>query len=80
MRPELTEVGLARGHAGEAFVVAKVQIGFRAIVGDKHLAMFKGRHRAGVDVQIGVKLAQAHRIAARLQQCTQSGGCKTFAK
>jgi hypothetical protein len=60
--------------------MAKVQIGFGAVIGDEDLAMLKGRHRAGIDVQIGVQLAQAHRIAARLQQRAQGGRGEAFAK
>ena len=35
-------VALARGHAGEAFVMAEVEVGLRAVVGDEHLAMLVG--------------------------------------
>ena len=60
--------------------MTQVQVGFRAIVGDENLAMFKGRHRARIDVQIGVQLAQTHGIAARLQQRPKRGRGKPFAK
>ena len=73
-------VGLARRHPGEAFVMAKVKIGFRAIVGDEHFAMFKRAHRAGIDVQIGVQFAQADGIATGLQQRTKGSRCKALAK
>ena len=73
-------VGFARRHAGEPFVMAKVQIGFGAIIGHKHLAMFKRRHGAGIDVQIGVEFAQPHRIAPRLQQRPQCGRGEPLAK
>ena len=63
------DVVLAVGAAaGEALVMAKVEIGLGAVVGDEHLAVLGRAHRAGIDVEIGVELAQAHRIAARLQQ------------
>ena len=60
-------IGLARGHASEPLVMAQVQIGFRTVIGDEHFAMFKRRHRAGIDVQIRVQLAQTHGEAPRLQ-------------
>jgi hypothetical protein len=67
----------ARGAAGEALVVAQVEIGLRAVVGDEHLAVLIRAHGARIDVQIGVELAQAHRVAARLEEraecrCSQS--------
>ena len=73
-------VGAARMHAGEAFVVAKVEIGFCAVIGDEDLAMFKRAHRAGIDVEVGVKLAQPYAIAACLQQRAQSRRGKALAK
>jgi hypothetical protein len=66
-------VGLAGGHAGEALVMAEVEVGFGAVVGHKDLAMFERAHRARIDVEIGVKLAQPHRKAARLQQRAKGG-------
>ena len=73
-------VGAARGNAGEAFVMAQVQVGFRAVVSDEHLAMFKGRHGAGIDVQIGVKLTQPDREAPCLQQRAQCRRSQALAK
>src|SRR5205814_1728025 len=48
----------ARRAAGEALVVTEVEVGLGAVVGDKHLAMLVGRHRAGIDIEIGIELAQ----------------------
>ena len=62
-------VGVA---AGEAFVMAEIEVGFGAVVGDEHFAVLGRAHRARVDVEIGVELAQADRIAARLQERPQS--------
>jgi hypothetical protein len=50
-------VGVA---AGEAFVVAQVEISLCAVVGDEHLAVLIGAHGPRIDVQIGIELAQAH--------------------
>ena len=61
-------VGACRVYAGEAFVVAEIEIGLGAVVGDEHLAVLVGAHRAGVDVEVGVELAQADGVAARLQE------------
>ena len=34
-------VGLARRYTCKAFVMPQIQIGFRAVIGDKHFTMFK---------------------------------------
>ena len=65
---------------GEALVMAEVEIGLGAVIGDEHLAMLVGRHGAGIDVEIGVELAQAHRIAARLQQRAERRRSQALAK
>jgi hypothetical protein len=61
-------VFLGRRIAGEALVMAEVEVGLGAVVGDEHLAVLIGRHRPRIDVEIGVELAQADLVAARLQQ------------
>ncbi len=71
---------LGRGPAGEALVVAEVEIGLGAVVGDEHLAVLIGRHRAGIDVEIGVELAQPHLVAARLQQRAERRRSETLAQ
>jgi hypothetical protein len=39
-------IGLARGDAGEALVMAEVEVGLGPVVGHEDLAMLEGRHRA----------------------------------
>ena len=68
MRPVVTLSLLARGDADEALVMAEIEIGLGAVVGDVDLAVLIGAHRPRIDVEIGVELAQAHLEAARLQQ------------
>ncbi len=68
------------GPAGEALVVAEIEIGLRPVVGDENLAVLIGRHRARIDIEIGVELAQPHLVAARLQQCAERRRCETLAK
>ena len=43
---------------GEALVVAEVEVGLGAVLGDEHLAVLVGRHRPGVDVDVRVELLQ----------------------
>ena len=73
-------VALARRVAGEALVVAEVEVGLGAVVGDEHLAVLVGRHRARIDVEIGVELAQTDLVAARLQQRAERRGSETLAE
>ena len=61
-------VAAPRGDAGEALVMAEIEIGLGAVVGDIDLAVLIGAHRPRIDIEIGVELAQPHAEAARLQQ------------
>ena len=66
----------ARGHGGllvqrlvdKALVVAEVQVGLRAVVRDEDLAVLIRAHRAGVDVEIRVKLLVLDLQSALLEQ------------
>ena len=73
-------VALAGGDAGEALVMAEVEVGLGAVVGDVDLAMLIGRHRPRIDVEIGVELAQADLVAARLQERRERRGHEALAK
>ena len=73
-------VGFFRRHAGEALVMPEIEIGFRPVVGDEHLAVLIRAHGARIDVEIGVELFQADRIPARLQKRAKGGGCETFSQ
>ncbi len=64
--------------AGEALVVAQIEIGFRAVIGNEHLTVLVGAHRAGIDIEIGVELAQPHRVASRLQQRAKRRRCQAL--
>ena len=72
--------GAAGVGVGEALVVAEVEVGLRAVLGDEHLAVLVGRHRAGVDVDVGVELLQADRQAARDEQPPDRGGGDALAE
>src|SRR5262249_34060855 len=75
------DVVLARRRpAGEALVMAEIEVGLGAVVGDEHLAVLVGRHGAGIDVEVGVELAQPDLVAARLQERAEAGGSETFAE
>ena len=68
MRPGGDVVGLGGRDAGEALVMAEIEVGLGAVVGDEDLAVLVGAHRPRIDVEIGVELAQADLVAARLQK------------
>ena len=59
-------VGLARRHAGEAFIVPQVQIGLGTVVGDIDFAVLERAHRARIHIQIRVEFAQTYFVTARL--------------
>ena len=73
-------IRLPRGDAGEAFVMTEVEIGFRAVIGDIDFAVLVRRHRAGIDVEVRVELADANAVSARLQQCRKRCRHQPFAK
>ena len=73
-------VGLARRAPGEALIVAKIEIGLGAVVGDEHLAVLIGAHGSGIDIEIGVKLAQTHAEPTRLEQRTERRRGKPLAE
>ena len=73
-------VHAVRRPAGEALVVAEVEVGLGAVVGDEDLAVLVGAHRPRIDVEVGVELPQAHAVAARLQQRAERRRGDAFAE
>ena len=72
--------GAAGVGVGEALVVAEVEIGLGAVLGDEHLAVLVGRHRARVDVDVGVELLQADGQPARDEQAPDRSGGDALAE
>ncbi len=66
-------VGLLGRDAGEALVVAEVEVRLGAVVGDEDLAVLIGAHRSGIDVEIRVELAETYGIPTRLQKRAECG-------
>ena len=54
-------VGLVGRAPGEALVMAEVEIGLGAVVGHEHLAVLVRRHRARIDIQVGVEFSMRTR-------------------
>ena len=81
-------VDLAGGEVGElvevlvdeALVVAEVEVGLRAVVGDIDLAVLERAHRAWVNVDIGVELLCCDLEAAALEQSAERCCGNAFAQ
>ena len=64
----------------EALVVADVEVGLGAVLGDEHLAVLERAHRPGVDVEVRVELLHLHLQPARLQQPPERRGGDALAE
>ena len=71
---------LAQRDVDETLVVAEVEIGLGAVIGDEHLAVLIRRHRARIDVEIRVELLHADMQAARLEDRADRGGGDSLAE
>ncbi len=77
-RREIAHAVRARVH--EPLVVAQVEVGLRAVVGDVDLAVLERAHRARVDVDVRVELDEANLEAARLEDRAEAGRGNTFSE
>jgi hypothetical protein len=66
-------VGAAHARRDEALVVAQVQVGFGAVVGDEHFAVLKRRHGARIDVDVRIELDESDFEAPRFQDRCEGG-------
>ena len=73
-------VELGQLTAGEALVVAEVEIGLGAVLQDIDFAVLERAHRARIDVEVGVELLDAHGQTAQLQKRTECGSRQAFAQ
>ncbi len=60
--------------------MAEIEIGLGAVIGDEDLPVLVGAHRAGIDVQVGVELAQPDPEPARLKQRSERCSRQTLAE
>ena len=72
--------GLAQLDVEEALVVADVEVGLGAVVGDEDLAVLERVHRARIDVQVRVELLHDDAQAPRREQIAQAGGGQALAQ
>jgi hypothetical protein len=73
-------VALAHLGAGEALVVAEVEVGLGAVLGDEDLAVLERAHRAGIDVDVGVELEVGDLDAARFEDRPEGCGGDALAQ
>src|SRR5216683_2936203 len=73
-------VAAPRGDAGVALVMAEIEVGLGAVIGDIDLAMLIGAHGPRIDIEVGVELPQPHLEAARLQERAERRCRETFAE
>ena len=70
----------ASGLVDEALVVAEVEVGLAAVVGDEHLAVLERVHRARVDVDVRVELLHRDPQATQLEQAAERGRGEALAE
>ena len=75
------DVVMTRGRAaGEALVVAEVEVGLGAVVGHKDFAVLVGRHRPWIDIQIGVELLHGDTEPTGDEKVAEAGSREAFAE
>ena len=70
----------ARGRAYEALVVAEIEIGFGAVIGDEHLAVLERAHRARIHVDVRVELDHRDLEAPGFENGAQRRGGNAFSQ
>ena len=70
----------SHGGADEAFVVAQIEVGLRAVLGDEHLPVLERVHRPGVDVDIGIELDESDAESSRLENRSERRGGDALAE
>jgi hypothetical protein len=68
-----------RFRVGEPFVMAEVEVGLGAIIGDVHLTVLIRAHRPRVDIYIRIELLQRHAIPVTFEQCADRRGREPLA-
>ncbi|MNQ48179.1 hypothetical protein D3C85_620460 [compost metagenome] len=71
-------VVLGHPRADEALVVAQVEVGFRAVMGDEHFTMLERTHGARIDVDVGVEFQHGDLQPPRLQDSRQGSRGDAF--
>ena len=56
----------------EALIMAQIQVGLGAVVGDEHLAVLQGAHGAGVNIDVGVQFLRGDLQTAGFEQTAKA--------
>ena len=64
----------------EALVMSQIQIGLRSVSQNIDLAVLKGIHRTGINIEIRVELLKNHLQSTTLQQSAQRGRRESLAE
>ena len=62
----------------ETFVVTEIEIGFTAVIGDEHFAVFEGIHGARVDVDVRIELLHGHTQTTQFEETTERRSGETL--
>ncbi|KAI1692159.1 hypothetical protein Ddc_23790 [Ditylenchus destructor] len=73
-------VALLHPRGDEALVVAQVEVGLGAVVGDVDLTVLERAHGARVDVDVRVELDEGNFEAAGLEKRRERGRCDALAE
>ncbi|KAA8636912.1 hypothetical protein FZN37_004435 [Enterobacter hormaechei] len=60
--------------------MAKIEVGFCAVLGHKHFAVLERAHGARVDVDVGIEFEEGDFEAARLENGRERGGGDALAE
>ena len=64
----------------ESLVMADVEIGLRAVLGDEHLAMLERVHGARINIEVRVEFLHGHLQATRGEQLAETAGGQAFSE
>ena len=64
---------------GEALVVAKIEIGFRAVVEHINFSVLERVHRPGINIEIGIKFLENDSQTTGFEQRAKRGRGQAFA-
>ena len=71
---------LAHYRPNKAFIVTKIQVGFRTIIRYKHLTMLEWTHGSGVNIDVGIKLEQGNVQSPGFKHASQGSRSDTLAQ
>ena len=71
---------LQHGSAAETFVMAEIEVGFGAVVGDEHFAVLEGVHGARIHIDVGIELEHGNIDSPGFENGRERRGGYTLAK